>query len=60
MEHMMDQAPEDMNWREKLTSRAGWKAIAHAFFMEWKMAYKEILFGFTIAGFISVFVPQSF
>lgn len=47
-------------WTEKLTSREGWRAIAHAFFMEWKMAYKEILFGFTIAGFITVFVPKSF
>ena len=48
------------SWREKLTSREGWQAIASAFFMEWKMAYKEILFGFTIAGFITVFVPKSF
>ncbi|MCB0117099.1 MAG: permease, partial [Caldilineaceae bacterium] len=51
---------ENKSWREKLTSLAGWRAIADAFFMEWKMAYKEILFGFTVAGFISVFVPQSF
>jgi uncharacterized membrane protein YraQ (UPF0718 family) len=59
-EGMMHDVPDDMSWREKLTSRAGWKAIADAFFMEWKMAYKEILFGFTVAGFISVFVAQSF
>ena len=59
-EGMMQHAPEGMSWKEKLTSRAGWKAIADAFFMEWKMAYKEILFGFTVAGFISVYVPQSF
>ncbi|WGV27325.1 permease [Halotia branconii] len=48
------------SWWDKITSRSGWQAIADAFFMEWKMAYKEILFGFTVAGFISVFVPQSF
>lgn len=48
------------NWWQKLTSKQGWLAISHAFFMEWKMAYKEILFGFTIAVFISVFVPTSF
>lgn len=59
-EGMMHQAPEGMTWKEKLTSREGWKAISDAFFMEWKMAYKEILFGFTVAGFISVYVPQSF
>lgn len=51
---------KNKSWREKLTSREGWTAIAQAFFMEWKMVYKEILFGFTVAGFISVFVPQSF
>ena len=53
-------AMEGMSWRAKLTSMAGWRAIAHAFFAEWKMVYKEILFGFTVAGFIAVFVPQSF
>ncbi len=45
---------------EKLLSAEGWHRIADAFFMEWKMVWKEILFGFTIAGFISVFVPQEF
>lgn len=48
------------SWRDKLFSREGWRWIAHAFFMEWKMVWKEILFGFTVAGFISVFVPQVF
>jgi uncharacterized membrane protein YraQ (UPF0718 family) len=48
------------SWRDKLTSREGWVHIAHAFFMEWKMVWKEILFGFSVAGFIAVLVPQSF
>src|SRR3546814_2755822 len=48
------------SWHDKLFSREGWRWIAHAFFMEWKMVWKEILFGFTVAGFISVFVPQVF
>ncbi|KAA0686146.1 MULTISPECIES: permease [Azospirillum] len=48
------------SWRDKLTSRQGWRRIADAFTMEWAMVWKEILFGFTVAGFISVFVPQSF
>jgi uncharacterized membrane protein YraQ (UPF0718 family) len=51
---------EELGWREKLSSLAGWRAISNAFYMEWKMAYKEILFGFTVAGFISVFVPDRF
>ncbi|WP_299656563.1 permease [uncultured Jannaschia sp.] len=45
--------------QDKLLSLAGWRRIARAFVMEWMMVWKEILIGFTIAGFISVFVPQS-
>lgn len=48
------------DWKQKLTSMEGWRAIADAYFHEWKMVWKEILFGFTVAGFISVYVPQSF
>lgn len=49
-----------MTWREKLSTRLGWQAIAGAFVGEWRMVWKELLFGFTIAGFIAVFVPQPF
>lgn len=59
MQHDMSQERRK-TWWDKITSREGWQEIADAFFMEWKMAYKEILFGFTVAGFVSVFVPQSF
>ena len=45
---------------EKLASREIWRRIANAFVMEWKMVWKEILFGFTVAGLISVLVPQAF
>lgn len=48
------------SWREKLFSSESWERIARAFFGEWRMVWKELLFGFTVAGFISVFVPQSF
>jgi uncharacterized protein len=30
--------------RDKLLSREGWIRIAQAFFMEWKMVWKEILY----------------
>ena len=52
------ESPE--GWKQVLSSRSGWARIADAFFREWGMVWKEILFGFTIAGFISVFVPQEF
>ncbi|HTV24259.1 MAG TPA: permease [Polyangiaceae bacterium] len=44
----------------QLASLDGWRRIARAFVMEWHMVYKELLFGFTVAGFISVLVPRSF
>ena len=47
------------DWKEKLTSFAGWHGIARAYVREWKMVWKEILFGFTVAGLISVLVPDS-
>ena len=53
-------SPEGMKWYEKLTSKEGWKIISFKFFGEWKMAYKEVLIGFTVAGIVSAFVPLSF
>ena len=43
---MAMQGKDDKSWKEKLTSGSGWTPIARAFFMEWKMVYKEILFGY--------------
>jgi uncharacterized membrane protein YraQ (UPF0718 family) len=56
----METGPLEGGIRRKLLSVEGWRRIARAFFMEWKMVWKEILFGFTVAGFISVMVPQLF
>ncbi|WP_289792061.1 permease [Chlorogloeopsis sp. ULAP01] len=51
---------ENKNWWQKLSSKDGWRAIADAFFEEWKIAYKGILIGFIFAGLIYVFVPTNF
>lgn len=48
------------SWKEKITSWQGWKNVARKYFMEWKMVWKDVTFGFTIAGIIAVFVPDSF
>lgn len=57
---MEDGSAAPGGWREKLTSLDGWREIGRAYLREWKMVWKEILFGFTVAGFISVLVPDSF
>ncbi|MCX2745401.1 permease [Mangrovivirga sp. M17] len=51
---------EDFDWRERIKSKEGWFLVGKKFVMEWKMAWEDILIGFTIAGFVSVLVPQSF
>jgi uncharacterized membrane protein YraQ (UPF0718 family) len=59
-EELKHPSPEGMAWWQKLTSKAGWRVITLKFFGEWKMAYKEVLVGFTLAGLVAAFVPDSF
>jgi hypothetical protein len=60
MAHEHGEHANERGWRRILASREGWRRIGRTFLAEWKMVYKEILFGFTVAGFIAVFVPQWF
>jgi len=59
-EELEHPSPEGMSWWQKLTSSDGWRIISFKFFGEWKMAYKEVLVGFFIAGLVSAFLPDSF
>lgn len=47
------------DWRQRIKSREGWRLVGHHFAMEWQMVWQEIFIGFTIAGFVAVFVPAS-
>lgn len=51
---------EDFDWKKRIRSKEGWFLVGKQFVQEWKMAWEDILIGFTIAGFVSVLVPQSF
>lgn len=53
-----EEASED--WKEKISSWQGWQQIGHQYVMEWQMVWKDVLIGFTIAGVISAFVPDTF
>lgn len=33
--------------------------VGHNFVMDWRMVWKEILIGFTIAGFVAVLMPEA-
>ncbi|WP_031432195.1 permease [Methylomarinum vadi] len=48
------------SWTEKLASRKGWQQIGMKYVMEWRMVWKDVLIGFTVAGIISAFVPNAF
>ncbi|RCW57479.1 MULTISPECIES: permease [Halanaerobium] len=48
---------EDFNWKERLKSKKGWRMVGNSFVSEWEMVWEEILIGFTVAGFVAVFVP---
>ncbi len=51
---------ENFDWRTRVRSFEGWQMVGHRFVMEWKMVWQEILIGFTLAGAIAVFVPDTF
>lgn len=47
------------DWQEKVTSWSGWHEIGQTYVMEWQMVWKDVLIGFTVAGIIAAFVPDS-
>lgn len=51
---------EDFDWKKRIKSKEGWQLVGHKFVNDWKMAWEDILIGFTIAGFVAVMVPESF
>ncbi len=48
---------DDFDWRERIASVDGWLIVGHNFAHDWQMVWKEILIGFTVAGFVAVLVP---
>ena len=48
------------DWRERIRTVEGWREVAKRYFMEWGMVWKDVTFGFTVAGIIAAFVPGSF
>lgn len=48
------------DWRRLIRSREGWRRVANRYVMEWRMVWKDVTIGFTVAGIIAAFVPRSF
>jgi uncharacterized membrane protein YraQ (UPF0718 family) len=51
---------EEKSWREKVKRSESWAKVGKQYVMEWKMVWKDVTLGFTVAGIIAVFVPDSF
>lgn len=60
VENEGDEMEEDFDWKERISSKEGWQLVGHKFVNDWKMAWEDILIGFTIAGFVAVLVPKEF
>lgn len=46
--------------KENIGSTKSWAKVGKQYFMEWKMVWKDVTIGFTIAGLVAAFVPDSF
>lgn len=48
------------SWKKKIHSETSWAKVAKQYVMEWKMVWKDVTVGFTIAGVVAIFIPDSF
>ena len=55
-----DDSEDPDDWKALITSLEGWRRVAHKYFMEWKMVWKDVTVGFAVAVVIAAFVPRSF
>lgn len=57
-EHMDPAEGLPGSWKERIRDRRAWSGVGERFVMEWRMAGKEILLGFLIAGAIAALVSR--
>ncbi|MAZ28601.1 MAG: permease [Cytophagaceae bacterium] len=55
-----DPGDAETSWKEKIKQEESWAKVAKQYGMEWKMVWKDVTVGFTIAGIVASFVPDSF
>ncbi|MEO2061045.1 MAG: permease [Mesonia sp.] len=55
-----DDDDSSKSWKKKIKSEESWAKVAKQYGMEWKMVWKDVTVGFTIAGIVAAFVPDSF
>ena len=55
-----DESTESRSLMQKVKSTQSWVKVGKQYGMEWKMVWKDVTVGFTIAGIVAAFVPDSF
>ncbi|MCP9200601.1 permease [Gramella sp. GC03-9] len=48
------------DWKKQIKKEESWARVAKKYKMEWQMVWKDVTVGFTIAGIVAAFVPDSF
>jgi hypothetical protein len=55
-----DEMDDSKDWRKRIKKEDSWARVAKKYKMEWQMVWKDVTVGFTIAGIVAVFIPDSF
>jgi len=55
-----DQIDDSKDWKKQIQKESSWARVAKKYKMEWQMVWKDVTVGFTIAGIVAAFVPDSF
>lgn len=55
-----DTIDDSKNWKKQIKKEDSWARVAKKYKMEWQMVWKDVTVGFTIAGIVAAFVPDSF
>ncbi len=55
-----DEIDDSKDWKKQIQKEDSWARVAKKYKMEWQMVWKDVTVGFTIAGIVAAFVPDSF
>jgi len=55
-----DSMDDSKDWKKQIKNEDSWARVAKKYKMEWQMVWKDVTVGFTIAGIVAAFVPDSF
>ena len=55
-----DNTNESEDWKKQIKKEDNWARVAKKYKMEWQMVWKDVTVGFTIAGIVAAFVPDTF